>query len=66
MIFVRGSDSGLNRTLVGRLANKLASHGRRPSAMDLRVPDYGKRAGRKQATQIAIASFADAAELVPA
>src|SRR5215813_5294079 len=33
-------------------------------AMDFRIADHGKRAGRKQAAQIAIALFADAAKLV--
>src|SRR6516165_10668463 len=33
-------------------------------AMDFRIADDGKRAGRKQAAQIAIALFADAAKLV--
>src|SRR6516162_538420 len=33
-------------------------------AMDFRIADHGKRAGRKQAAQIAIALLADAAKLV--
>ena len=34
-----------------------------PSAMDLGIADQGERAGREQATQIAIALLADAAKL---
>src|SRR5262245_8312714 len=37
-----------------------------PGAMDLGIADHRQGAGRKQATQIAIALFADTAELVPA
>ena len=33
-------------------------------AMDLGIADHGERAGREQATQIAIASFADTTKLV--
>ena len=33
-------------------------------AMDLGIADHGERAGREQAAQIAIASFADIAEPV--
>ena len=35
-------------------------------AMDFGVADYGQRAGGEQAAQIAIALFADTAELFPA
>src|SRR4030088_2327984 len=56
--------SAIAATLVGRRANNAVSQGRCLVPMDLGIADHGQRARREQAAQIAIALFADTAELV--
>ena len=56
--------SAIAATFVGRLANNDVSQRPVLGAMDLGITDDSKRAGREQAAQIAIALFADTAELV--
>ena len=56
--------SAIAATLVGRRVRNAVSQGRCPVPVNLGVPDDGERSNRKQASQVAIALLADAAELV--